>query len=64
MILQTAMTPTRVRKWGEDVVVISPPSKIKIQTTGPGATVILDEAPPEGKTWSIFIRVEAAETDE
>ena len=64
MNLQTSTTPERVRKWGEEVVVITPPSKIKIQTTGPGAQVLLEEAPPTGKTWSIFIRVEAAESDE
>ena len=63
MELQTSTTPERVRKWGEQVIAISPPSKIKIQTTGPGAQVLLDEAPPDGKTWSIFIRVEAAESD-
>ena len=63
MDLQTSTTPERVRKWGEEVVIITPPSKIKIQTTGPGAMVLLEEAPPDGKTWSVFIRVEAAETD-
>ena len=64
MDLQTSITLERVRKWGEEVVVITPPSRIKIQTTGPGAQVLLDESPPTGKTWSIFIRVEAAESDE
>ena len=63
MELQISTTPEKVRKWGEEIVVISPPSKIKIQTTGPGAQVLLEEAPPDGKTWSIFIRVEAAESD-
>ena len=63
MNLQTSMTPERVRKWGEEVVVITPPSKLKIQTTGPGAQVLLEQGPPDGMTWSIFIRVEAAESD-
>lgn len=62
MNLQTSTTPERVRKWGEETVTISPPSKLKIQTTGPGAQIILDEGPPDGMTWTIFIRVEAAET--
>lgn len=64
MELTTAVTPEKVRKWGEEIVVISPPSKIKIQTTGPGAQTILDESPPEGMTWSVFIRIEAAETEQ
>ena len=63
MDLQTSTSPKKVRKWGEEVIVISPPSKLKIQTTGPGAQTILEEGPPDGMTWSIFIRVEAAETD-
>ena len=63
MDLQTSTTPERVRKWGEEVVVITPPSKLKIQTTGPGAQVLLEQGPPDGMTWSIFIRVEAAESD-
>lgn len=62
LILSTS--PEKVRKWGEEVVVISPPSKLKIQITGPDAQSILDEGPDAGKVWSIFIRVEAAETDE
>ena len=63
MDLQTSTTPERVRKWGEEVIVITPPSKLKIQTTGPGAQVLLEQGPPDGMTWSIFIRVEAAESD-
>ena len=63
MNLQTTTTPERVRKWGEETITIFSPSKIKIQTTGPGAQTLLDEAPPDGKTWTIFIRVEAAESD-
>jgi len=63
MNLQTSTTPERVRKWGEETVTISPPSKIKIQTTGPGAQTLLDVSPPDGKIWTIFIRVEAAESD-
>jgi len=64
MELTKAVEPEKVRKWAEEIVVISPPSKIKIQTTGPGAQTILDESPPEGMTWSVFIRVEAAETEQ
>jgi len=64
MELQTFSEPARVKKGGEDVVTLTPPSKIKIQITGQGAQTLLDASPPAGKKWRILIRIEAVETDE
>ena len=38
-------------------------SKLKIQTTGPGADTIFFEGPPEGKKWTVRINVFVKETD-
>lgn len=62
MELQEFIRPSRVTKGGEQVVVVTPPSKMKIQVTGPGAQTLLDASPPDGKTWRITVRVEAEET--
>lgn len=64
MELQEFAEPPRVKKWGEEVITLTPPSKIKIQITGPGAQILLDDAPPTGKVWHVLVRVEASETDE
>ena len=64
MELMTSTHPEKVRKWGEQTITVTPPSKLRIQITGTDAQIILDEAPPAGKVWSVFIRVEAAETDQ
>jgi len=55
--------PKRVREWGEEVITLTAPTKIKIQVTGPGAQILLDTAPPPGKTWRLMVRVETLEID-
>lgn len=36
---------------------LSFPSKLKVQTTGPGAEVLLDAGPESGKVWDIDINI-------
>jgi hypothetical protein len=63
MELNVFSEPARTKFGGEDIVILTSPSKLKIQVTGPGAQTLLDIAPPQGKQWRILVRVEAIETD-
>lgn len=54
--------PARTRRVGEQEITITPPTNLKIQTTGPGATTLLNEGPSGGKSWTILVRVEIKET--
>jgi hypothetical protein len=63
MELRDFSEPARQKKAGAEVVTISFPSKIKIQTTGPGEQTLLDIAPPQGKQWQLLVRVDVEETD-
>jgi len=62
MELATFNIPALLRKWGEQEVVLSFPSTLKVQTTGPGADTLLNQGPEAGKTWTVLVRVEVKET--
>lgn len=55
--------PARRKKAGAQVITISFPSKIKIQTTGPGAQTLIEVGPDKGTVWQILVRVDMEETD-
>ena len=63
MILDDQITPARVAKLGRDVVVVTAPGHVRIQSTGPGAKVILDDGPATGKQWTATVHMEIVETD-
>lgn len=62
MDLTTYTEPERTRKVGEQVLTLTPPSAVKIQTTGPGASTVIEAGPGSGKTWTVLVRVEIKET--
>ncbi len=53
----------RVNKSGWGNCILTNPSAIKIQTTGPGAETLLNIQVPQGKQWKVSIYVEITETD-
>lgn len=63
MELHDFTEPLCVRKGGSETITLTPPNKLKLQITGPGASVILDEVPPDGKTWTVLLRVDIVEND-
>uniref|UniRef100_A0A6M3XTZ5 Uncharacterized protein n=1 Tax=viral metagenome TaxID=1070528 RepID=A0A6M3XTZ5_9ZZZZ len=63
MELATVIVPTRIRKLGRDNIEMVAPSKIRIQSTGPEAAILLDDGPAQGKQWTATIVVEITETD-
>jgi len=64
MDITTYIIPARITKGGEDIVILTPPSKLKIQVTAPGAQTLFDMAPPQGKQWRVLVRVDIVETNE
>jgi hypothetical protein len=49
---------------GSAALSIGGPTKLKIQLTGPGAEVLLDEGPASGKRWQrLVVSVYAEEVD-
>ena len=54
--------PSDLAKRGAGTIVLSFPSKLKIQTTGPGADILVDSGPDPVKTWTISIAIEIRET--
>ncbi len=62
MVLNTFQEPARTRKVGEEVLILTPPVNLKIQTTGDQGMVLLNEGPTHGKQWTMLVRVEIKET--
>ena len=46
---------------GTQIVVVPYPGELKIQTTGPGATVLLQAGPPSGKSWTVSVSIHIKE---
>jgi len=63
MVLDDAITPARIAKYGRDTVVVTHPGNIKIHTTGPGSLDVLNDGPANGKRWTVTVQVEIVETD-
>ncbi len=52
----------RTERAGSTTFTLTPPGKLKVQTTGPGAATHHDEGPPTGKSWAVRVHVEIVET--
>jgi len=59
--LSISEQPASTRRWGHETVTLTPPAKCKIQTTGPGASTLLDEGPQAGKKWVVTCSVSIEE---
>lgn len=63
MVLDELVIPARYGKIGRDMFNVLHPANLKIQTSGPGATMLLNEGPPTGKQWSVTIQLDVVEFD-
>jgi hypothetical protein len=63
MVLDDAITPARVAKYGHDCVTVASPSNLKIVTTGDAGVTVLNDGPANGKRWTVSIQLEIVETD-
>jgi len=63
MELAIVTIPAEIRKLGRDTIEVVAPSKIRIQSTGPEAAILLDDGPALGKQWTATVVVEITETD-
>jgi hypothetical protein len=64
--MQLSSFPARLvplARQAADTKRISPPSKLKIQYTGPDAEELLNVGPAEGKTWDVTVKVFVQEHD-
>ena len=49
--------------YGQDTREIAGDQEVKVQFTGPGSEVILQEGPPAGKKWTVYTQVQIKESD-
>lgn len=63
MVLDEQIIPARYGKIGREMFTITHPANLKIQTTGGGATMVLNDGPPSGKRWCVTLQLDIAEFD-
>lgn len=62
MELVTTNIQAALLKNGVSQVNLTHPANLKIQTTGEGGAMLLNDGPVSGKSWSVIIRVEIVES--